>query len=80
MCRFLAYAGTAARHPGHEELANRAAFEAALRAGGCDPLPLPGPLIRVETTNFASVDYDAVLARVRAALASKDVGKRVDCS
>lgn len=68
--RFLERAGTAERHPGHVELANREEFEASLRAGGCDPLPLDGPLIRVDTTDFAAVHYDAILARVRAALSS----------
>lgn len=66
--RFLERAGTAKRHPGHVELANREEFEARLRAGGCDPLPLDGPLIRVDTTDVAAVDYPALLASVRAAL------------
>lgn len=68
--RFLERAATAERHPGHVELANREEFEESLRAGGCDPLPLDGPLIRLDTTDFAAVDYPAVLASVRAALAS----------
>lgn len=66
--RFLERAGTAERHPGHVELANREEFEASLRSSGCDPLPLDGPCIRVDTSDFAVVDYDGVLASVRAAL------------
>lgn len=69
--RFLERAGTAERHPGHVELANRVEFEASLRAGVCEPLSLDGPLIRVDTTDFATVDYAAVLARVRAVLADR---------
>lgn len=67
--RFLERAGTAERHPGHVELANREEFEASLRSGVCEPLPLDGPLIRVDTSDFAAVDYAAALAQVRAALA-----------
>lgn len=72
--RFLERAGTAERHPGHVELANREEFEVRLRAGGCDPLPLNGPLIRVDTSDFAAVDYDAVLASVLATLAAEEAG------
>ena len=37
--------------------------------GTFGPLALGGPMIRVDTTDFESVDYDAIIASVTAASA-----------
>ncbi|MGH2515878.1 MAG: AAA family ATPase, partial [Ktedonobacterales bacterium] len=64
------------RHPGHVEQTWLAEFVAGLRAGGFGPIALPGPprtlhtLHTLDTTDFAAMDYPALLAAVRASLTS----------
>lgn len=65
--RFATRAASPERHPGHVEMAHAEEFRAALLGLRDAPLPLDGPLCVVETDDFASVDYAAILASVRAA-------------
>jgi predicted kinase len=60
--RFRTRAATDERHPGHVELANMAEFEGMLLCGQLDPLAIGGPMIEVDTTDFARAD-DAAIAR-----------------
>jgi len=62
--RFRSRAATNERHPGHVEQANLAEFEPVLLRGRLDPLPLDGPVIEVDTTNFARVDVEAITREV----------------
>ncbi len=57
------------RHPGHVEDTRLADFDAALRADAYAPLSVGGRMLTVDTTDFAAVDEQALVAAVRAALA-----------
>jgi predicted kinase len=57
-------ATSAERHPGHVELVNMAELEPVLLRGRLDPLPLDGPIIEVDTTDFAKVDAEAITREV----------------
>jgi predicted kinase len=59
---------TGARHPGHDEPANMAELAPFLLRGRLDPLPLDGPMIEIDTTDFARVDPAAITREVSAAL------------
>lgn len=56
------------RHPGHDEMANMAELTPILLRGRLDPLPLDGPVIEVDTTDFAQVDVEALTREVSAAI------------
>ncbi len=58
--RYRARGGSAGRHPGHEVTEQDVA-----RLGLSDPFNLPWRTITVDTTDFATVEYRAILARVR---------------
>jgi predicted kinase len=66
--RFRARAAGEERHPGHVETANMAEFEPILLRGRLDPLPLDGPIIEVDTTDFARLDIEAIIQQVAHAL------------
>jgi predicted kinase len=68
--RFRSRAASAERHPGHVETENLAEFEAVLLHGRLKPLDIGGTLVEVDTTDFAQVDYAALLQTVRAAIPS----------
>jgi predicted kinase len=57
---------SAERHPGHVERASYDEFRPGLLRGRLDPLSLDGPLVEVDTTDFAALDYDALITAVRA--------------
>jgi predicted kinase len=65
--RFLARAQTAARHPGHAETGDLGEWLADLERGPYPALALGGPLLRVDTTDWAAVDYPAIRAWVESA-------------
>ncbi|HET8627298.1 MAG TPA: ATP-binding protein [Thermomicrobiales bacterium] len=71
LARYHARAASAARHPGHADEAIYDEFLAALDAGAYGPLDLGGPVVRIDTTDFARVDYSGLLARLRATLAAR---------
>jgi predicted kinase len=66
--RFRSRAATNERHQGHVEQANMAEFESVLLRGRLDPLPLDGPLIKIDTTDFAKVDVEVIAREVMATL------------
>ena len=45
------------RHPGHVEIATLEEQRRCLAVGKCEPLQLDGPVIEVDTTDFATVDF-----------------------
>lgn len=57
-----------ARHPGHVDDRNEEEFRAELTRGRFDPLPIEGALYELDTTDFAAIDYDSLLARLRKAI------------
>lgn len=57
------------RHPGHVDDRNEAELREELLRGRLDPLPLDGELFELDTTDFAAIDYDGLLTRLRGALA-----------
>lgn len=59
--RFEQRAASGERHPGHVELANMDEFRETLLHTAYAPLPLDGALFVVDTTDFATVDYDQLL-------------------
>lgn len=70
--RFERRAASPQRHPGHVELANMDEFRQALARVDDAPLPLAGPIRRVDTNDFATLDYPALLEWLRVALAGAD--------
>lgn len=52
------------RHPGHCDDGNIEAFRGYLMAGKCPPLPVPGEVIEVDTTDFAKVNIDALINEI----------------
>ncbi|HEX5504040.1 MAG TPA: ATP-binding protein [Thermomicrobiales bacterium] len=70
LARYHARAASGARHPGHDDAAIYDEFIAALEAGQYGPLNLGGAVVRLDTTDFARVDYPGLLETLRAALAA----------
>jgi predicted kinase len=66
--RFERRAGSVDRHPGHFEVEYADEFRAGLTSGDDEPLPLPGPLLRIDTTRFELVDYETALQFARLSL------------
>ena len=66
MARFAARAGSADRHPGHVDQQNYDEVAGAIRRGMYGPPDIGGTVIRVDTSDFARVDYPALLAAIRA--------------
>jgi hypothetical protein len=54
------------RHPGHIDDLNDAELQAELVRGRLDPLPIGGEVVEVDTTDFEHLDYDGLVARLRA--------------
>ena len=48
------------------------AFAAGMLGRGMDRLPWDGPCVRVDTTDFETVDREAVLSRVKALMAGQE--------
>ncbi len=63
--RFKDRAATAERHPGHVESQNMAEFKPFLLLGEDAPLEIGGPLLRVDTTDFAALNYQNIVAAIR---------------
>jgi predicted kinase len=55
--RFQERAESGERHPGHVDQQNYAEFQTALLRGESAPLAIDGPVLLVDTTNFAVIDY-----------------------
>lgn len=58
------------RHPGHVDGGNVEEFRDEILGGWYEPLALPGETIRVDTTDFAQVQYDDIAEEVRQWLAT----------
>jgi predicted kinase len=71
--RFRSRASSPDRHPGHVEGANMAEFAPRLLRGRAASLAIAGTLMEVDTTDFARVDYAALLAAIRAAAANQEI-------
>ena len=71
--RHEARAASGARHPGHGNDLDDA-LRAIFRRGRLDPLELPGATSDVDTTDFAALDYDGLLADIGAWLVAPGVG------
>jgi hypothetical protein len=69
--RFRSRAASEKRHPGHVETVNMTEFEQGLLRGRLDPLPLDGPGIEVDTTDFAQVAVEAIVREVLAAIGAE---------
>ena len=67
LARFAARAHSTDRHPGHVDQQNYDEVAAAMRGGIYGPPAIGGPVIPVDTTDFARLDYPALLAAIRAA-------------
>lgn len=65
--RYVARAST--RHPGHNDVDRVGDVEAAVNSGGHEQLRLGGNVMVLDTTDFETVDLDAVLAVVQNHLA-----------
>lgn len=52
------------RHPGHVDGSTIDEVEAELSLGRYEPMDIEGEVIEVETTNFESIDFGALLGRV----------------
>lgn len=63
--RFVRRAASTERHPGHVEQQNIDEFRADLSASKCEPIPIAGDLIRLDTTDFSVVDYTDVLQQIK---------------
>jgi predicted kinase len=69
LARFQARAVAGTRHPGHLDHLLAGELAPVLLRGYYDALDLDGPIFHVDTTDFAAVDYPALLAAVSAAIA-----------
>jgi predicted kinase len=68
--RFTQRNASGERHPGHVDAARTGEIETIIRRGRGDRLCLEGPVIELDTTDFARVDLHALCERVRAELSA----------
>ncbi len=66
--RFENRSGSPERHPGHSALGEHESLESKLTEGVFGPLELGGELLIVDTSDFSTVDWDSVVARVKNAM------------
>lgn len=66
LARFAARAHAADRHPGHVDQQNYDEVATAMRSGTYGPPDIGGTVISVDTTEFARIDYPALLAAIHA--------------
>lgn len=62
--RFRRRVESGERHPGHADHESLESWRGYLMAGRCEPLPLPGKVIEVDTTDFDAVDLESLVARI----------------
>lgn len=60
VARFTERVRSGERHPGHRDATNADEFRDELERGWYDPLALPGPVLRVDTTTFDPLAWDAL--------------------
>jgi predicted kinase len=66
--RFRTRVESGARHPGHVDGSNYDEFNAVLRSGKYGRLDIGGQLIELDTSNFDTLDYGALLKVLRDAI------------
>lgn len=64
--RFEERANSGERHPGHVDDLDR--MRPVLMKGRIEPLPLDGPLIEIDTTDFDALDNDEIVKSVKDAI------------
>ena len=69
LARFQTRATAGTRHPGHLDALNYEHLAPVMQRGYSDGLDLGGEVIHLDTTDFARVDYGALLAAAQAFLA-----------
>lgn len=72
--RFKERVESGRRHPGHCDGDNAEPFRGYLMQGKCAPLDVDGPVIEVDTTDFGSVDFDALAEECQRLPASASPG------
>jgi predicted kinase len=63
--RFVERAASGQRHPGHVDQETFEELRAILLKGESPPLGIGGQVLRVDTTDLATIDYDAILETLR---------------
>jgi predicted kinase len=63
--RFKERAESGERHPGHVDATTYDEMRDILLKGRHDPLDIGGPIIEVDTTDFAAIQYNQVLSQVQ---------------
>ena len=58
--RYLRRSESGQRHPGHVDTTTYDEFRETLLQGEYEPLPLPGPVLTVDTTVFSRIDYPGI--------------------
>ena len=71
LARFRRRSLSGERHPGHVDHLYDEEFEATLHQSEIDVLPIGGTTITLDTTDFASVDYQALSERLRLAASGR---------
>jgi predicted kinase len=66
--RFKERTESSSRHPGHVDSLNYDELRDRVLNGHTAPLPLDGPVLEADTTDFNMVDYGAILSAVRACI------------
>lgn len=66
LARWRERTASGARHPGHVERDCEAEFAPGLLRGREEPLGIDGPVITLDTSDFAQVDYEGLAATLRA--------------
>lgn len=63
--RFRRRLASPGRHPGHLDTENEANLLPVLLAGRHEPLAIGGPFFEIDTTDFAALNYDRILADLK---------------
>lgn len=69
--RFTQRASSPERHPGHLDHLNYEELQETLLKGKYEPLDIGGIVIEVDTTDFAAIDYKALLVSIKSAAATR---------
>lgn len=63
--RFKVRSESGERHPGHVDHLNYEEFKQTLLHGRQTQLDITGSFLQIDTTNFATIDYDQIYAEIR---------------
>ncbi|MBU1033248.1 ATP-binding protein [Patescibacteria group bacterium] len=70
--RFKKRTESGERHPGHVDDQNYDMFKDGLLKDKHEPLNISGEIIEIDTTNFNSIDYDAIFNSIKSAKSKID--------